>query len=112
MICKDEQRGSFFARFLRTIVEAFNPIASQPGTIFLRDLRRISPVRLSHMLRTLTDRPILFDLRNKHELDRFPFAISDVLQMADFALDATLRSVPPQNLVILYGTCGKSGESS
>ena len=103
MICKDEHRRSFFVRLLRNIVEAFAPMDSNPGTIFLRDLRRVSPVDLSHSLWTLTDRPILFDLRNGHELDSFPFTICDSLQVGELDWKALLNSVPSRNVVILYG---------
>jgi hypothetical protein len=107
MICKDEVSGSFFSRILRSFVEAFTPMGSD-GTIFLRDLRRISPVDLLHLLRTRTDRPILFDLRNRHELDCFPFTICDSLQVADLDWDALLDSVPSRNTVILYGASDES----
>lgn len=107
MICKDEQSQSFFSRFLRNFVEVFSPMDSDPRTIFLRDLRRISPVDLFQSL-PLTHRPILFDLRSRHELDCFPFTICDSLQVADLDWEALLYSVPPRNVVILYGSNDKS----
>jgi hypothetical protein len=108
MICKDEQSRSFFSRFLRDFVEAFNPMGPDPRTIFLRDLRHISPVELSHLLRTRTDRPILFDLRNRGELDCFPFTICDSLQVADLDWEDLLYAVPSQNVVVLFSTNDES----
>jgi len=42
LVFEDEQGRSFIARVFRKIFEAFIPKGSDPGTIFLRDLRRIS----------------------------------------------------------------------
>ena len=105
MFCKDTQSQSSFWRFLRGFVEAFTPMDSDPRTICLRDLRRVSPV---DVFRTLTVRPILFDLRSRHELDSFPFTICDSLQVADLDWQALLSSVPSQNVVILYGATDES----
>jgi len=44
LVFEDEQGRSFNARGFRTIFEAFIPKGSDPGTIFLRDLRRASPL--------------------------------------------------------------------
>jgi hypothetical protein len=104
MICKNEQSRFSFLRLLRYFVQAFTPMGWDPGTIFLRDLRHISPVDLFHLLRTRTDRPILFDLRNRHELDCVPFTICDSLQVGDLDWEDLLYSVPPKNIVILYGS--------
>jgi hypothetical protein len=110
MICKDEQTRSFFLRILLNFVEAFNPMGPDPRAIFLRDLRHISPVDLSHLLRTRADKPILFDLRNRHELDCFPFTICDSLQVAELGWEDLLYFVPSQNVVILYGANDESVE--
>lgn len=108
MNCKDEASRSFFSRFFRNFVEAFNPMGSDPGTIFLRDLIHTSPVELSGLLQTRTHRPILFDLRNRHELECFPFTICDALQVGDLDWGALLDSVPSENVVILFGTDNQS----
>lgn len=108
MSCKDESSRSSFLRFLRSFVETFNLIGAAPRTVFLKDLRRISPVDLSHSLRTRTDRPILFDVRNRHELDCFPFTICDALQVGALDWEALLNAVPSQNIVVLYGANGES----
>lgn len=109
MSCEDESsRSSLFVRFLRNFLEAFNLLGSGPGTIFLKNLRRISPVDLFHLLRTQTDRPILFDLRNRHELNCFPFTICDSLQVGELDWETLLNAVPSQNVVILYGADDES----
>jgi hypothetical protein len=82
-VFEDEQGRSFIARVFRKIFEAFIPKGSDPGTIFLRDLRCISPVDLFYLLPNLIDRLIILDLRSTSQLDDYPFAICDALQAAD-----------------------------
>jgi hypothetical protein len=106
IICKHDR--SLFVRIFRKVIEAFTPLGPDPGTILLRDLRHISPVALFHLLPTLSERLILLDLRSRYELDCFPFAICDSLQTADLDWEALLHSVPPRNVVILYGSNDES----
>ena len=108
LVFEDEQGRSFNARVFRTIFEAFIPKGSDPGTIFLRDLRRISPVNLFYLLPDLIDRLIILDLRSTSQLDDYPFAICDALETADLDWEALLHSVPPHNVVILYGSNDES----
>jgi hypothetical protein len=103
----DKSSRAVLLSFIRNALQAFNPIGVDPETIFLKDLPRISPANLSHLLRR-TDQPILFDLRNRHELDSFPFTICDALQVGDLDWEALLNSVPSQNIVILYGANDES----
>ena len=108
LVFEDEQGRSFIARVFRKIFEAFIPKGSDPGTIFLRDLRRISPVDLFYLLPNLIDRLIILDLRSSSQLDDYPFAICEALQTADLDWEALLHSVPPHNVVILYGSNDES----
>jgi hypothetical protein len=108
LVFEDEQGRSFIARVFRKVFEAFIPKGSDPGTIFLRDLRRISPVDLFYLLPNLIDRLIILDLRSSSQLDDYPFAICDALQAADLDWEALPHSVPPHNVVILYGSNDES----
>ena len=109
LVFEDEQSPSFIPRVFRKIFEAFIPKGSDPGTIFLRDLRHFSPVvDLFYLLPNLIDRLIILDLRSSSQLDDYPFAICEALQTADLDWEALLHSVPPHNVVILYGSNDES----
>jgi len=96
LVFEDEQGRSFIARVFRKTFEAFIPKGSDPGTIFLRDLRHISPVvDLFYLLPNLIDRLIILDLRSSSQLDDYPFAICEALQTADLDWEALLHLVPP-----------------
>ena len=72
LVFEDEQSPSFIPRVFRKIFEAFIPKGSDPGTIFLRDLRRISPVHRFCLFPNLIDRLIILDLRSSQSAGRLP----------------------------------------
>lgn len=63
---------------------------------------QISPEDLSSMFVDCPNKPIMFDLRTRKEVDLYPYVIPGALLTTNVSVSTLLPSIPPRSTVVLY----------
>lgn len=65
-------------------------------------ISEISAAELSSLLVNLPHKLIIFDLRERNEIDLYPYGIPGALLTANVSLHLMLPAIPPQSTVVFY----------